>query len=79
MSEKAKEKKSPKFADGILLKGKGDAIYLVEGGKKRVVPNVFTFIRMGLNCDDLVYVKDAILDAVPNGAPLPEIAPRSKR
>lgn len=80
--EKKEEKKEAKFkipADGTVVRGSDGAVYVIEKGKRRVVPDVFTYIRMGISGDYVIQTKDEELEAIPDGVPMPNLSPKRKK
>jgi hypothetical protein len=62
--------------DGTLLKAESaDAVYLVDGGELRWIPDPDTFAARGLRWDRIGVVADAALAELPVGAPLPRRQP----
>lgn len=80
MSDKEKGKKTtPGYEDGTVVQGPGTTIYIIEKGKKRAIPDVFTYVRLGVNADEIVHLKKEVLEAIPGGVPIPRIKPRGKK
>ena len=46
------------------------AVYDLEGGRRRHVPDLATFLARGLRWEAVRRLPDAVLDAVPEGPPL---------
>jgi hypothetical protein len=62
------------IGDGVLLNSLSDqAVYLIEGGKRRWVPNPHTFNALGFSWDNIQCVSDTLLNSVPLGNPLPSV------
>lgn len=61
----------PSRKEGTLLKGSGAAIYLMQGGVKRVIPDWNTYLTMGFGNRQAAVISDADLSAIPTGQPLP--------
>jgi len=66
----------PRFAprDGTLLRGSGAAVYVVQGGIKRHVPNLLTFEVRRYRFENVDAVQDAVLSLLATGHPLVDIA-----
>lgn len=54
-----------------LVKGSGDAVYLMEAGKRRHIPDMATFTSLGYKTEDISVLPDSIVGAWPLGTPLP--------
>jgi len=65
-----------KYEDGTVMKGSGEAIYIIEAGKKRVIPNFFTYVKLGISEGEIVHLADKEIEAIPGGEPIPEIKPK---
>jgi len=62
----------PSRKDGAVLQGTGDpAIYIMENGKRRWIPDVTTFNLMGLNSAMITSVTKADIDGIPVGEQIP--------
>ena len=59
---------------GMLVKGSTDAIYRIERGTRRMIPNRPTFNRMGFDWNAVRRLQDAQLDAIPRGEDYPSLA-----
>lgn len=57
--------------EGDLVKGSDPAIYLIERGQRRHIPDPQTFDRMGFNWGSVRTLGDSRLNAIPEGPPLP--------
>lgn len=80
--EKKEEKKATKFkipADGTVVRGSDGAVYVIEKGKRRIVPNVFTYIRMGISADFVVQMEDEEIEAIPKGSQMPKLNPKRRK
>ena len=62
------------LSDGALLKGTDPPVYLLEGGKRRWIPNYPTFLKMGYVVDQIATVPDNLLQSIPLGQTLPVLA-----
>ena len=54
--------------DGVAVSGMGKTVYMMEGGKKRAVPNYDTYIKLGIKT---VIQMGGSLDDIPDGEELP--------
>jgi len=54
------------------VKGSGSEIYLLEGGKKRWIPNEQKFAALKLRMEDVETISDEDLSFIPLGSPIPE-------
>lgn len=79
MEEKKAKKKVKVPADGKVIKGSGGTIYVMEDGFKRLIPDRFTYVQMGIKADYIVQLKDEDLDAIPEGNPMPTLSPKRRR
>jgi hypothetical protein len=61
----------PSRRNGTLLQGGTAAIYLMENGSKRVIPDWNTYLAMGFGNRQATRITDADLNAIPTGAALP--------
>ncbi|MBI3975440.1 MAG: hypothetical protein HY334_03525 [Armatimonadetes bacterium] len=59
--------------DGSLLKGSGSAVYVMENGLKRHIPNPVTFAAQGFLWGNVNRIADSSLNAIPTGDPLPDV------
>ena len=66
--------------DGMLMQvgGKG-AIWLIQGGKRRVFPTWDTFVGMGFSQGAVVQVSPQQAETVPLGDDLPPVDGRTRR
>jgi len=55
------------FEQGSLVKARGNAVYLLERGKKRLFPSGQVFLRMGFNFEDVLTIPAEQLEAIPTG------------
>jgi hypothetical protein len=62
------------YANGTLVKGSGPAVYLVEEGRRRWVPNPETLETIG-SWENILTITDAELFSIPLGIPLPSAVP----
>ncbi|MFQ6016322.1 MAG: hypothetical protein ACE5NP_12870 [Anaerolineae bacterium] len=56
--------------NGVLLKGSGEKIYLLEDGKKRWIYNLDAFEGWGYRWEQVQFVPDSLLESLPDGRPL---------
>lgn len=62
----------PSRKDGIVLQATGDpAVYIMEGGKRRWIPDINTFNLMGLKPNMIQNVSSADLNSIPAGDQIP--------
>lgn len=54
-----------------LIKGSGDPVYLMEGGKRRHIPDMATLAALGYKPEDITVLPDVVVGGWPLGAPLP--------
>jgi hypothetical protein len=67
------------YVDGALIKGSGEAVYLISGRQRRLVPNAFTFEALGYNWEDVQQISDRELAQIPESLPLAtKVAPKFK-
>jgi surface antigen len=65
----------PSRKNGTLLRARGTAgVYLMESGKRRLIPNPETFNAMGLNGNAINDIAGGDLNNIPEGEPLPSLA-----
>jgi hypothetical protein len=64
------------WVDGSLLQGSSQpAIYVMQAGRRRLIPNWATFVANGYSPQSVQVISDAELNAIPLGEPLP-LVPR---
>jgi len=63
----------PSPPNGALWKGSGPAVYFMNGGLKRHVPNLLTFNATALRWGNVDQVADSTLNLVPEGEPLLDV------
>jgi hypothetical protein len=56
--------------DGLVLKGEGDEIYVLEDNHKRWISSLDAFDYYGFHWEEVNLVDDAFLDQFPSGPPL---------
>ncbi len=61
----------PTYPEGSLVKGNSNAIYVIENGHRRLIPDIDTFNAMGFVPDRVLFITDAELNQIPLGARLP--------
>ena len=59
------------LGDGSIVTGTGREVYLIEGGRRREIPDIQTFKALGLDPHKMVTVSDDELARIPLGEPLP--------
>lgn len=59
--------------EGRLFKGNRNAIFFIEKGKKRLIPDFYTFSKMGFNLTSIEKVADDYLADLPMGEPIKPI------
>ena len=59
--------------EGRLYKGNRNAIYFIENGEKRRIPDFYTFSKMGFNVSSIEKVADDFLTSIPLGEPIKPI------
>lgn len=55
------------FSDGMLLKGRGPEVYVIEHGAKRWIPNPATFKKLFYDSGKITKVSEDILNNYPKG------------
>ena len=58
------------FRDGLLLKGSGPEVYVLENNQRRWISSLDAFDHYGYSWDDVQVVEDAILADFPEGRPI---------
>ena len=58
-------------AEGSIVRGNGDKVYVIENGLRRWIPTLTTFFVRGYRWESLVVLSDEALNAIRLGAPLP--------
>jgi FkbM family methyltransferase len=79
--EKAPEEKKAKkidrskvpIKDGMIVGADGLGIWCIDEGKRRVVPDVVTQLKMGIGMHHVVMLPPAELEEIPEGEPMPKI------
>jgi hypothetical protein len=64
----------PWYADGTLLQNGDIAVYLVQGGVRRCIPDPATFKAMSFDREQILHVTDSELTEVPEGEPFRSLA-----
>lgn len=59
--------------DGMLVKGSGHPIYIIQGGQRRHIPNPSTFNKMGLDWNAVLIIPDSVLNTISAGPPMPSL------
>lgn len=76
---KEEAKVAKKYEEGTVVKGPGDAIYVIgEKGERRVIPDVFTYVKLGIVATDITHLSKKALEEIPEGEPIPVIEPRKR-
>ncbi len=60
------------FPDGTLVKGPGPQIYLIQNGRRCLIPDLKTLNNLGLNQSNIVTIDDSTLKSIPLGNPIPK-------
>ena len=58
--------------------GGKQAVFVVEGGARRSVPDMDTFAALGLAADKVLHVPDVVFALLKEGPPLKPIAPPAR-
>lgn len=64
--------------EGRLFKGNRNAIFLIQQGRKSLIPDFYTFSKMGFNLSSIEKVPDDYLSNIPTGEavkPIPVFRP----
>lgn len=77
--EGKKDKKVRVYADGTVVRGSDGAVYVIDDGKRRVIPNVFTYIRMGISANYVIQMEDEEIEAIPKGKSMPKLNPKRRK
>lgn len=77
--EKKGEKKAKALPNGTIIRSPDGAVYVIEAGFRRLVPDRSTYIRMGINADYIVELKEEQIEAIPEGTPFPKIGPKKRK
>jgi hypothetical protein len=56
--------------EGYLVKDNGAEVYLIEGGKRRWITTAAVFVGRGYRWDQVHFVSDRDLEAMPLGDPI---------
>jgi hypothetical protein len=73
-SKKGEDNSMATYPDGTLLKASGPEVDMMEGGKRRWIPDPSTFNCMHLNWGAIQTIADSDWDQIPQGAPYPSRA-----
>ncbi|MDF0665813.1 MAG: PLAT/LH2 domain-containing protein [Nitrospira sp.] len=68
------EPQPAKLNDGLLIKGSGAAVYLIEAGERRWIPDPQTFNCRELDWNAIQTITDADLNSIPRGQDFPSRA-----
>lgn len=75
---KKEEVEVAKYDEGTVVKGPEEAIYIIGAkGEKRVIPDLFTYVKLGISEDEIVHLSKKALEELPEGDPIPKIEPRT--
>ena len=66
-SSSSLHQKGGSAVEGKLLKGNRNAIFFIQNGKKRLIPDFYTFSHMGFNLTSIEKVSDDFLAELPLG------------
>lgn len=67
--QKPRQRKAkPHPLEGKVVRGSGPAYWLIENGKRRLIPNMAAFYAIGLQIVEKL--SDEVLRAIPEGKPL---------
>mgnify|MGYP001589732587 FL=1 len=66
------------YPDGTILKGSGRALYVIEAGYRRFIACCITFDSKGYDWNNIIFISDQDLNAIPLGVPVTsdETAPK---
>lgn len=62
---------APQYPDGMLIKGSGPEVDMMQGGVRRWIPDPATFACMGLSWGNVQTIPDATFAAIPAGPAFP--------
>ena len=65
--------------DGMLIGCENFGIWLIEGGKRRHIPDLVTEIKMGISRDWVIMLPTKEFLEIPEGGPMPAIPLRKRR
>lgn len=72
--------KAPAYPDGTLLMSEGGkAIYVMEKGKKVLIPDPETFTAKKYRLDQVKKLEITVLKSIPEGKPLPSVKEVDKK
>lgn len=72
--------KAPAFPDGtLLMSDESKAIYVMEKGKKVLIPDPATFNAKKYRLDQVKKVEIPVLKSIPEGKPLPSVAKKVEK
>ncbi|HLF85596.1 MAG TPA: hypothetical protein VI584_00780 [Nitrospiria bacterium] len=58
------------YLDGTILKGSGRVLYVIEAGYRRPIACCITFDSKGYDWNNIIFIPDQDLDAIPLGVPV---------
>ncbi len=66
------------YLDGTILKGSGRVLYVIEAGYRRPIACCITFDSKEYDWNNIIFISDRDLNAIPLGAPVTsnETAPK---
>jgi len=67
------QKKTTIYPEGSLIKASGAEVDLIQNGKRRWVPDPYTFTAMGFQWNNVQAISDADFNSIPKGQALPRI------
>jgi hypothetical protein len=59
--------------EGKLVKGNRNAIFLIDNGERKTIPDFYTFTSLGFNVSDIRKIPDELLNSFPLGVPFKPI------
>jgi hypothetical protein len=65
------------YANGTLVTGSSDKVYVVLNNHRYWIPNADTFDALGYRWDEILWLSDDELNAIPERAPFPSVVPVS--
>jgi hypothetical protein len=72
--------KTPVYPDGtLLMTNESYAVYVIEKGKKSLIPDPPTFEAKKFRWDQIMKVEPAVLKSIPTGPPIPSVLKKGKK
>jgi len=62
------------YPNGTLVKGSSDKVYVVLNDYRYWIPGPATFNAMAYNWENILWLADNVVNALPEGSPLPSVA-----